>query len=144
MIDKSISSEFTGKKVVVTGDFTHDERRETYQAVRGLLEEWLDRCHVLPGNHDERALLREVFSGQAGGTDRGICFSQSLGGWRLLGIDTHVPGEVAGRVEPAMLDWLAGEFLRRGWAVKDLHRLIVYPQPMGFFLFHRNSVYYRA
>ncbi len=26
---------------------------------------------------------------------------------------------------PRLLDWLAGEFLRRGWAVKDLHRLIV-------------------
>jgi len=96
-------------RVVLTGDFTHDERRETYQAVHGLLEEWLDRCHVLPGNHDERVLLRDVFSDQAGGTDRGICFSRSVGGWRLIGIDTHVPGEVPGRVEPAMLDWLAGE-----------------------------------
>ena len=96
-------------RVVLTGDFTHDERRETYEAVHRLLGEWLDRCHVLPGNHDERALLREVFSGQAGGTDHGICFSQSAGGWRLIGIDTHVPGEVPGRVEPAMLDWLADE-----------------------------------
>ena len=96
-------------RVVVTGDFTHDERRETYQAVHGLLDEWLDRCHVLPGNHDDRALLREVFGDRAGGTDRGICFSESVGGWRLIGIDTHIPGEVPGRVEPAMLDWLAGE-----------------------------------
>lgn len=26
---------------------------------------------------------------------------------------------------PRLLDWLAGEFIRRGWAIKDLHRLIV-------------------
>ena len=26
---------------------------------------------------------------------------------------------------PRLLDWLSGEFIRRGWAVKDLHRLIV-------------------
>ena len=26
---------------------------------------------------------------------------------------------------PLLLDWLASEFIRRGWAVKDLHRLIV-------------------
>ena len=26
---------------------------------------------------------------------------------------------------PELLDWLASEFIRRGWAVKDLHRLIV-------------------
>ena len=102
-------------RVVVTGDFTHDERRETYQAAHGLLEEWLDRCHVLPGNHDCRVLMREVFAGdaqqpaQAGGSDSGICFSVSQGGWRLIGIDTHLPGQVAGRVEVAMLDWLAEE-----------------------------------
>jgi len=102
-------------RVVVTGDFTHDERRETYQAAHGLLEEWLDRCHVLPGNHDDRVLMREVFAGdaqqpdQAGGSDSGICFSVAQGGWRLIGIDTHLPGQVAGRVEPAMLEWLAEE-----------------------------------
>ena len=96
-------------RVVVTGDFTHDERRETYQAAHGLLDEWIDRCHVLPGNHDDRVLLREVFGDRAGGTDQGICFSESVGGWRLIGVDTHIPGEVPGRVEPAMLDWLAGE-----------------------------------
>ena len=53
-------------RVVVTGDFTHDERRETYQAAHGLLDEWIDRCHVLPGNHDDRVLLREVFGDRAG------------------------------------------------------------------------------
>jgi Icc protein len=80
-----------------------------------LLEEWLDRCHVLPGNHDDRVLMREVFAGdaqqaaQAGGSDSGICFSVAQGGWRLIGIDTHLPGQVAGRVEPAMLEWLAEE-----------------------------------
>ena len=100
---------FDFDRVVVTGDFTHDERRETYQSVNGLLEEWLDRCHVLPGNHDDRGLLSEVFTDQAGGTDRGICFSESVGGWRLIGIDTHVPGEVPGRIEPAMLAWLERE-----------------------------------
>lgn len=26
---------------------------------------------------------------------------------------------------PELLDWLAGEFVRRGWSIKDLHRLIV-------------------
>ncbi len=105
-------------RVVVTGDFTHDERRETYQAAHRLLEEWLDRCHVLPGNHDDRVLMREVFAGdaqqpdrpaQAGGSDSGICFSVSPVALQLIGIDTHLPGQVAGRIEPAMLDWLANE-----------------------------------
>jgi Icc protein len=105
-------------RVVVTGDVTHDERRETYQAVHTLMSEWLDRCHVLPGNHDCRALLREVFDDNAGGVgepsepadpDSEICFSVSVGGWRLIGLDTQVPGKVPGRIAAGMLDWLAVE-----------------------------------
>lgn len=96
-------------RAVVTGDFTHDERRETYQAAYRLLDDWLDRCHVLPGNHDCRELLCEVFADQAGGSEECICFSESVGGWRLIGLDTHVPGEVPGRITAGMLDWLAGE-----------------------------------
>src|SRR4029453_8862853 len=26
---------------------------------------------------------------------------------------------------PELLDWLAGEFIRRGWSLKEMHRLIV-------------------
>ena len=99
-------------RVIVSGDLTHDERPEAYRAVRELLEEWLDRCHVIPGNHDDRALLREVLVDQTDGSDDGIRFSVATGGWRLIGIDTHVPGEVSGRVAPAMLEWLESELER--------------------------------
>ncbi|MCJ7710445.1 MAG: metallophosphoesterase, partial [Chloroflexi bacterium] len=44
--------------VVVTGDHTHDELPETYAAVRELLAPFLDRLWLLPGNHDDRAVLR--------------------------------------------------------------------------------------
>ena len=47
--------------VVVTGDHTHDELPETYAAVRELLEPFLDRLWLLPGNHDDRAALRAAF-----------------------------------------------------------------------------------
>lgn len=112
VLEKVRATGLVFEQVVVSGDLTHDEQRETYLVVRELLEEWLDRCHVIPGNHDDRALIREVFGDQAGGSDDGICFSTTVAGWRLIGIDTHVPGSVPGRVAPAMLEWLAAELDR--------------------------------
>ncbi len=32
---------------------------------------------------------------------------------------------------PELLDWLAGEFIKSGWSVKHLHRLIVQSQTYG-------------
>ena len=95
--------------VLVTGDLTHDERRETYEVVRELLGEWLGCCRIVPGNHDDRALMREVFPDCTEGEATSVRFSVAAGTWRLLGIDTHVPGEVAGRVSPGTLEWLEAE-----------------------------------
>lgn len=111
--------------VVVTGDCSHDEQRPSYEAMRELLGDLIDRCLFVPGNHDDRTLLRDVFEDRI--DDEGaewITFSQSIAGWRLIGLDSHWPGQVEGRIEPAQLDWLRDE----------LHR--VSPQPCGLFLHH--------
>ena len=83
--------------VVVTGDRTHDERPETYAAVRELLEPFIDRLWLLPGNHDDRAVLRAAFDDRipADGADR-ITFSFRAGDWLCLGLDTHAPARWAG------------------------------------------------
>jgi Icc protein len=38
-----------------------------------------------------------------------LTFSVQLGGWRLIGLDSHIPGEVAGRIDPDQFDWLRAE-----------------------------------
>ena len=93
--------------VVVTGDHTHDELPETYQAVRQILSPWLDRLWQVPGNHDNRSVLRSVFGDRVSGVgqDR-ITFSLNAGQWLCLGIDTHVPGTVPGRIESEQIDWI--------------------------------------
>ena len=53
--------------VVVTGDHTHDELPESYQAVRQILSPWLDRLWQVPGNHDDRTVLRSVFGDRISG-----------------------------------------------------------------------------
>ncbi len=99
--------------IVITGDHTHDERPESYEAVRSVLAPWLDRLLLVPGNHDDRAVLRSVFGDV---TDRQaatdvpqddrIVFSTACGSWLLLGLDTHCPGEVSGHLGGPQADWL--------------------------------------
>ena len=96
--------------VVVTGDHTHDELPETYAAVRDLLEPFLDRLWLLPGNHDDRAVLRAAFDDRIplDGADR-ITFSFRAGDWLCLGLDTHVPGAVSGRIGADQVEWIRGQ-----------------------------------
>ncbi len=94
--------------VVATGDLAHDEVRPTYARIRDLLGErgYLGRCRLVPGNHDSPALLREVFPELYDGPADSACFAHRLDGWTVLGLDSHCPGELGGRIGPAQLDWL--------------------------------------
>ena len=93
--------------VVITGDHTHDEHPGSYAAVGQYLQPWRDRLWQIPGNHDDRQLLRQAFSDRIspGGGDRPITFSFESDGWLCLGLDTHLPGSVAGRIGAAQIDW---------------------------------------
>lgn len=93
--------------VVITGDHTHDEQRASYEAVRSILTPWHECLWQVPGNHDDRLLLRQVFPCRSedgpGGT---VNFVFPAGHWLCIGLDTHWPGEVAGVVEDQQLNWL--------------------------------------
>jgi len=92
--------------VIITGDLTSDEQRVSYQTAKKILGDLVTQCLIIPGNHDDRALIREVFPNCINGDDDSINFSVSSGSWRLLGLDTHVPGELYGLISPKALEWL--------------------------------------
>ncbi|MFO1019105.1 MAG: phosphodiesterase [Planctomycetales bacterium] len=99
-------------QLISTGDHTHDELPATYQRLRGMLQPWLKTFHLLPGNHDERPVIREVFGEFCpAGTER-IRFSFEAGGWLFLGLDSHVPGELYGEVGEEQWKWLEAELSR--------------------------------
>jgi Icc protein len=93
--------------LVITGDHTHDDLPETYEALREMLAPWLDRLWQLPGNHDARPVLRAVFGDRIDG-DGGerISFSFAADGWLCLGLDTQVPGAVGGLVDEEHMRWV--------------------------------------
>jgi Icc protein len=95
--------------LVLTGDMAHDEELETYTALRELLGDWVHRCRLVPGNHDHRGHLRSMFPEIVPGGDGPLTFSLYASGWRLVGLDTHIPGQLFGGIDANQLDWLDHE-----------------------------------
>lgn len=95
--------------LIITGDLTHDEQLETYQFLRERLTRWLPKLRVVPGNHDDRALLRSIFSDRVASCGERIVFDDDANGWRLIGLDSHVPGKLHGELGAAQLGWVADE-----------------------------------
>lgn len=98
--------------VVFTGDLTHDELPETYHQLREHILDWLPICRFLPGNHDSRTCLRAAFPECTSAGEGTLQFATSLDNWRLIGLDTHLPGQVSGRLGAEQLQWLDDELKR--------------------------------
>jgi len=96
--------------VIVTGDITHDATPAEARHALSLLEELPAPWRIVPGNHDRRALLREVFGPETcPATAEGfIQHVTDRGPLRLIGLDSLDEGHPGGRLCPRRLEWLAG------------------------------------
>lgn len=91
--------------VLVSGDLSDDASEESYRLARSALDRFECPVHVLPGNHDDRARLREAF-GLPGTGAQPINYSAETGPLRLILLDSNVPGQDPGRFGPRDLAWL--------------------------------------
>lgn len=96
--------------LVLTGDLAHDEQLSTYIFLKEFLGPLAECSLFLPGNHDDRESLCAAFPEQTHSNAGFVCFSQAIGEWRLIGIDTQETGKVYGRVSDPQMDWLAAQF----------------------------------
>lgn len=104
--------------VVVTGDLANDGAVEAYTALRKLVGEFARSKGDVPvfyttGNHDEREAFAKVLG--SGHPEPGRVLESAAGeraavslvdGWRLVTLDSLVPGKVHGHLSAAQLDWL--------------------------------------
>jgi Icc protein len=112
--------------VLVTGDVAEDSTAEAYARFRDTLATAGVPVLCLPGNHDAPGLMAALL-------DRDgfrFCGRVDLGRWRLVLLDTHVPGDPAGRLSDAELARLDAELA----AAPDRPALIALhhpPRPVG-------------
>jgi len=102
---------------IVTGDLVDHGSRAAYATARSLLDELTGPVHVIPGNHDDAALLlRELadtsYVHPAPDEPDRCYYGVDLPGLRLLCCDSSVPGHDHGRLGPTQLHWLDRELGR--------------------------------
>ncbi|HEY2714644.1 MAG TPA: phosphodiesterase [Solirubrobacterales bacterium] len=94
--------------VLVSGDLTDNAAVAEYEVVREELAPLRAPVFALPGNHDERAPLRQVF-GLAGAAGERVDYSAELGPLRLIAFDSTLPGRIEGGFDATALAWLDAE-----------------------------------
>lgn len=105
--------------VLATGDLVDDATHAAYRRLLPLLQTLDAPVYCIPGNHDEPGLLKAVLNGGNVSTPRAI----DAGPWRIMLLDTYVPGSDGGRLAPAELEFLRQGLAdsRRGYALVCLH-----------------------
>lgn len=94
--------------VILSGDLTDCGLAEEYALLRRMLEPLAMPVYLIPGNHDRRGPLREVFAGwpTLGDDPEFVDFAADLGPLRLIGLDSVVPGHGHGALCQHRLDRL--------------------------------------
>lgn len=111
-LDRIAALAITPQFCLITGDLTHDSGEAGYQRLRQLLAPLTE--HGIPllvglGNHDQRAPFRRGFLDERGQDDRRYYYARSIGGLRVIMLDSLVPGAVHGELGQEQLAWLAAE-----------------------------------
>jgi len=116
---------------LISGDLAQESGVEGYRFLKGLLEPLVERgipILVGMGNHDQRAAFREGFLGEAGGDERPYFHAATLGGVRILMLDTLIPGAIEGMVGEEQLGWLAEQLSQES----EAETIVVMHHPPAF------------
>ena len=95
--------------VLVTGDIAEDESAAAYVNFRRAVRVSGAPVYCIPGNHDSPELM--AVSLDADGIR--FCGAHELGGWRLVLLSSHVPGDPAGQISAAGLHQLEADLHER-------------------------------
>lgn len=94
--------------ILITGDLTNDGDLPAYQALVDLLAPLDLPVYPIPGNHDDRELMRAVFPAIDQLSPAGP-LHYAIEDWplRIIALDSSVDGKIYGRLGEAQLDWLS-------------------------------------
>lgn len=91
--------------VIASGDLTDDGSPEAYRRLRRLLLELPCAVYVMAGNHDETEVMRAELPGD------NIFYQRQVDceNWRLLLVDSKLPGSSYGFISEDELAWLENQ-----------------------------------
>jgi 3',5'-cyclic AMP phosphodiesterase CpdA len=92
--------------VVISGDLADTPTAEEYTHLKSLLEPLQIPFAAIPGNHDDRALMRAALPQDGAPAQGAINLARTVGELDVLLIDSSIPGTNYGTLDAATLQWL--------------------------------------
>lgn len=106
-IDEIQSLQPSPDVVLITGDLTNDGDLSTYRALAEMLTRFDQPCYLIPGNHDDRDLIRDAFPGMRALKPKGpLCYAIEDFPTRIIALDSSVDKKPYGRLGSEQLAWL--------------------------------------
>ena len=93
--------------LVITGDLSNDYTPESYQNIRSLLKRYKFKVRILPGNHDDISMMRDICDDQI----RMDAFQFSDKDLMLYNFDTHIQDRAKGFIKTSEVVDLAEKLL---------------------------------
>lgn len=115
VVDRVLAEQPRVDMILATGDLSQDGSVESYERFRSLCQVIPAPARWCPGNHDELAAMQQVAQGSELMTP-----ILDIGAWRVVMLDTLVPGSVFGLLGDDQLELLE-QALREA---PDRHHLI--------------------
>ncbi len=91
--------------ILLTGDLADRGELQAYHHLVDLINPLQIPCYWLPGNHDDPALMPEVFAGSWMRAEKTF----EIGGWRLILLDSVLAGVSHGHLSQSSLQKLADD-----------------------------------
>lgn len=96
--------------VLVSGDLAEHAKPKEYRLAQKVIGKLGVPIYGLPGNHDDRATMREVLGlGDPDAGDAPLDYTIDFGPLRLIVVDSTIPGEDRGGFDPGQLERLDAE-----------------------------------
>jgi len=94
------------RAVLLSGDLADEPSQAAYEQARELLDPLGIPLHAIPGNHDQRDLLRARFGPGPAPPGAPVRLAVNCGPLRLVGCDSTDPGSASGALGAEQMEWL--------------------------------------